>query len=73
MSANIKQVLEDALALPAVERAALADELLASLDRPDFRIDQLWANESEDRLAAFESEEMNARLAEDVFAEFEKP
>jgi putative addiction module component (TIGR02574 family) len=73
MSANTKQILENALALPLVERAALADELLSSLDRADARIDDLWAKEAEDRLAAFEAGEMKAIPAEDVFAEFEKP
>ena len=73
MSANVKEILEDALALPAVERATLADELLSSLDRPDPRIDTLWAKESEDRLAAFEAGEMKAIPADEVFAEFEKP
>ena len=69
----VKEILIDALSLSAMERAALADELLASLDRPDPRIDALWAKEAEDRLAAFEAGAMKAMPAEDVFAEFENP
>jgi putative addiction module component (TIGR02574 family) len=72
MPANAKQILKDALTLPAVERAALAEELLSSLDRPDSTIDELWSKEAEDRLAAFEAGEMKAIPAEDVFAEFEQ-
>jgi len=34
--------------------------LLASLDQPDARIDELWAKEAEDRLAAFEAGRMKA-------------
>jgi len=72
MSADTKQLLEDALALPAVERAALAEGLLASLDRPNPRIGVLWAKEAADRLAAFEAGEMEAIPADEVFAEFEE-
>jgi putative addiction module component (TIGR02574 family) len=73
VSANTKQILEVALTLPAMERAALAGELLPSLDRPDPRINEQWAREAEDRLAAFGVGEMKAIPAEGVFAEFKKP
>jgi putative addiction module component (TIGR02574 family) len=73
MPANTEQLRKDALALPLVERAALAEELLSSLDRPDPRIDALWAKEAEDRLAAFEAGEMEATPAEDIFSELEQP
>lgn len=71
MSANANQILKQALALPIVERATLVENLLASLDRPDAEVDALWAKEAEHRLAAFETGEMKAIPAEDVFAEFE--
>lgn len=73
MPLNTEQLRKDALALPLVERAALAAELLSSLDRSDPRIDALWAREAEDRLAAFEAGEMAAIPAEDVFTELERP
>jgi putative addiction module component (TIGR02574 family) len=72
MAVNTEQLRKDALALPLVERAALAEELLSSLDRPDPRIDALWAQEAEDRLAAFEAGEMEAIPAEDVFTQLEQ-
>jgi putative addiction module component (TIGR02574 family) len=73
MPVNTEQLRKDALALPLVERAALAEELLSSLDRPDPRIDALWAQEAEDRLAAFDAGEMEAIPAEDVFTELDQP
>ena len=73
MSAEAKQVLDVALALPAADRAVIVEQLLSSLDRPDPRIDELWTKEAEDRLAAFEAGEMGAVAAEDVFAELEEP
>lgn len=72
MPANTEQLRKDALALPLAERAALAEALLSSLDRPDPRIDELWAKEAEDRLAAFEAGEMEAIPAEEVFTELEQ-
>ena len=54
----------------AAERADLVESLLASLDQPDARIDELWAKEAEDRLAAYEAGRMMAYPAEQVFQEF---
>ena len=70
---STEQLRKDALALPLIERAALAEALLSSLDRPDSQIDALWAQEAEDRLAAFEAGEMEAIPAEEVFTELERP
>ena len=71
MPISSEQILQDALALPAVERASIAESLLSSLDRPDPAIDALWAREAEDRLAAYDTGQMKAIPAEEVFAEFE--
>ena len=61
MSKKGAQVLEHALSLPPVERAELADRLLTSLDSsPQRRIDELWAQEAEDRLDGFERGEIKA-------------
>lgn len=71
MSERTVHILEEALRLPAVDRAAVVEQLLSSLDRPDARIDALWAREAEDRLAAFEAGRMPAIAAEEVFADAE--
>jgi putative addiction module component (TIGR02574 family) len=73
MIVSAEQLRKDALALPPIERAALAEELLSSLDRPDASIDALWAQEAEERLAAFEAGEMEAIPAEDVLTEPDLP
>lgn len=73
MTASSRRILKDALALPPTERAAIAEELLSSLDCPDSEIDALWAREAQDRLAAFEAGEMEAIPAEEVFAELDRP
>ena len=71
MSESTQHLLKDALALPAIDRAELAEGLLSSLDRPDRSIDELWAQEVEDRLSAFRAGQMKAISSDDVFAEFE--
>jgi len=53
MTSRAQELLRDALALPAAERAAVAAELLASLDEPTpteaTAVEALWAREIERR------------------------
>lgn len=72
MAASAKTVLDQALKLPANDRAALVDTLISSLDKPDQIIDARWIKEAEDRLAAYRSGELGAVDAEQVFAELGK-
>ncbi|MCJ7503232.1 MAG: addiction module protein [Acidobacteriia bacterium] len=68
MSKKGVDLLEKALSLPPAERAELADRLLTSLDvSPDRRIDELWAQEAEARLEAFERGEIKAVSAREAF------
>ena len=68
MSKKGTQVLEEALSLPPTERAEVADRLLASLSSlPDPRVAELWGQEAEERLDAFERGEIKALPAKEVF------
>jgi len=68
MSKKGAQVLEEALSLPASERAEMVDHLLQSLDTSrDPSMDELWAQESEDRLDAFERGEVTTVSASEAF------
>jgi len=68
MSKKGIEVLEEALSLPLSERAEVVDRLLASLDSAaDRRIDELWGQEAEERLDAFERGEIKAVPASEVF------
>lgn len=56
MERTIDAILADALPLDASERAALAAELLASLDNPpDEDVEASWAAELERRVAAIDA------------------
>jgi putative addiction module component (TIGR02574 family) len=69
MRETTTSLLRQALRLSTSERAALAEELLASLAQPDAELDKLWLAEAEDRLAAYRAGELAAVDAEEVFAE----
>jgi putative addiction module component (TIGR02574 family) len=68
MSERGTKLLEEALSLSPAERVDLVERLLASLDAsPNPQIDQLWAQEAEDRLDAFERGEIRAVSAKEAF------
>jgi putative addiction module component (TIGR02574 family) len=71
MTTAAEQVLQTALSLPAIDRAAIVELLLATLDQPDCALDECWAVEAESRLAAFDAGETKAIPADVVFEEFD--
>lgn len=56
--------------LSSSERLELVDDLLASLDEGDAKLDQLWAKEAEDRLAAYRRGEIKAVSLQEVLAKY---
>ena len=55
MSEKSVKLLEESLALPAKERAGLADALLSSLEPPaDVDVEQAWKEEVERRIQALD-------------------
>ena len=75
---NLESVLKDALILDARERAALAEELLASLDEPqdeqldEAGVERLWVDEAQRRLEAYRAGRTIPVPAEQVHAKAEK-
>lgn len=72
MNNSAKQIIAQALELPAADRAEIADHLLSSLDQPDPTIDALWAKEVEARISAYERGEIKALSIQEVFGKYEK-
>jgi len=68
---NQKQLFDQALNLPLADRAALAEQLLASLDQPDPQIDKLIAIEAERRIDAYDNGEIRSIPADQVFDRLE--
>lgn len=63
------ELLEQALKLPATEKFLIVDSLLKSLDAPDLRLDEIWADEALRRFAAYTAGEIDGIPAEDIFDE----
>lgn len=72
MSANTQQILKDALTLPFKDRATLVDDILASIDQPDERIDHLWRKEVEGRVDAYRAGKMKAISLDEVLSKYQK-
>lgn len=70
MSQTTKALSEQAVQLPPVERMALVERILDSLDAPDPTMDALWAREADDRLAAYRRGEVRAVALSDVLAKY---
>jgi hypothetical protein len=64
--------MEQASQLTAHEKLEVVDALLASMDKPDPQIDQLWAIAAEDRLAAYRRGEIKALELSDVLAKYRR-
>jgi putative addiction module component (TIGR02574 family) len=73
MPVHAENILKQALKLSLNDRAALAEGILASIDRPDPELDALWLKEAQDRMAAYRAGKLEAIDAETVFAELGKP
>lgn len=70
MGKTFNEIESEAMALPAKERAALARDLIESLDANlSEECEQAWVNEAERRYAAYGKGEIGFRPAEQVIAE----
>lgn len=70
MTDAAKTLSAEASKLSPAERLELVDAILASLDEPDPVIDQLWAKEAEERLAAYRRGEIKAVPLQEVLAKY---
>jgi len=64
-----KKILGEALRLPPEDRFLVLEGLIMSLDEPDKKLDEIWANEAERRLKAFREGKLDAVPLEHVFDE----
>ncbi|PLW80986.1 addiction module antitoxin RelB [Kineobactrum sediminis] len=69
MQTSLKELETQALGLSADERAKLAETMLASLSAPINEIEDAWAQEIEQRVKAFDRDEIQWFTAEEVFAD----
>ena len=73
MPTRLDEVLDEALKLGPMERAELVEQILASFEFPERKqIDELWAQEAEDRLEAYERGEIQSTPAKKVFDDIDR-
>ena len=73
MPTRLDEVLDEALKLGPMERAELVEHILASFDFPEREeIDELWAQEAEDRLEAYDRGEIPSTPARKVFDDIDR-
>ena len=70
MNSTSQAIIEQAKQLSALEKIEVVDALLASVDKPDAEVDKQWANEAEDRLAAYRRGEIKALDLNQVLAKY---
>jgi len=66
-----REILEKALKLKPEERFQVIEGLIKSLDEPDKRLDDIWAEEAEGRLAAYREGKLEGIPMEEIFTEQE--
>ena len=71
MSTKTKEILNQALELPPLEKARLVDCLLSSLDKPDEQIDGLWRKEVENRLEAYQAGKLATVSLQQVLSKYQ--
>lgn len=65
---RIKDLIDEAEALPVEERALVVDSLLRSLNPPESRIDEKWASVARKRLTDLRSGNVESVPGEEVFS-----
>ena len=64
-----KEILDQALNLKPEERFKLVESLIKSLDEPDKKLDDIWAEEAERRLMAYREGRLEGIAMERIFKE----
>jgi putative addiction module component (TIGR02574 family) len=64
---STKDLLGEAMKLKPEERFALVEGLIKSLDEPDKKLDEIWAEEAENRLKAYRAGKLEGVSMEEVF------
>ncbi len=66
---HTKELLAEAIKLKPEERFSLVEGLIKSLDEPNKKLDEIWAEESERRLKAYREGKLEGVPMEEIFKE----
>jgi len=68
----VEEIFLDVSPLKSLDKLQLVEKILSSLNPIDKNIENIWANEAEDRLEAYEKGLLSTVSAKDVFAKYQK-
>jgi len=66
---STKELLDEAMKRKPEERFTLVEGLIKSLDEPDKKLDEIWAEESENRLKAYRKGKLEGIPMQEIFNE----
>jgi len=64
---STKELLDETMKLKPEERFILVEGLIKSLDEPDKKLDEIWAEEAEKRLKAYRKGKLEGIPMEEIF------
>lgn len=64
---SAEELLDEAMKLKPEERLTLVEGLIKSLDEPDKKLDEIWAEEAEKRLNAYRNGKLEGVPMEEIF------
>ena len=68
----IEQILNEISPLKPLDKLQLIDKILASLNQPSSSIDEIWANEAEARVNAYDRGLVSIVNEDDVFGKYKR-
>ena len=68
----VEEIFLDVSPLKSLDKLQLVEKILSSLNPIDKNIENIWANEAEDRLEAYDKGLLSAVSAKDVFVKYQK-
>jgi len=68
---QVKSIYNEAMIMKPIEKIELIDKLLLSLDIPNQSIEAQWNEEVEDRIKAYNNNQLKSVPAKEVFAKYE--
>ena len=68
----VEEIFLDVSPLKSLDKLQLVEKILTSLNPIDKNLENIWANEAEDRLEAYEKGLLSTVSAKDVFAKYQK-
>jgi len=68
----VEEIFLDVSPLKSLDKLQLVEKILSSLNPIDKNIENIWANEAEDRIEAYDKGLLSAVSAKDVFVKYQK-